>query len=95
MRSRYSAYVTGDTEYLRYSWHPDYRPARLTLDAKQKWLGLKIKSKEKGTSEDSEGTVEFVARYKIDGKGHRLQECSRFAKFEGRWVYLNAVEAIS
>ena len=32
MRSRYSAYVLGDTDYLQRSWHPGTRPARLALD---------------------------------------------------------------
>lgn len=91
MRSRYSAYVTGNTEYLLYSWHPDTRPDQLTLDSRQKWLGLKVKDTENGSPEDAEGTVEFVARYKIDGKGHRLHERSRFTRFEGRWVYLDAL----
>lgn len=91
MRSRYSAYVRGNSEYLLYSWHPDTRPRQLTLDDRQKWLGLKIKGTEDGEPRHTEGTVEFVARYKIDGKGHRLHECSRFTRYEGRWVYLDAV----
>ena len=45
MRSRYSAYVRGLADYLRQSWHPDTRPAELSLDdAPQRthWLGLTV-----------------------------------------------------
>ena len=33
MRSRYSAYVLGDSGYLRATWHPDTCPDELGLDA--------------------------------------------------------------
>ena len=38
---------------------------------------------------DNEGVVEFVARFKIAGRGHRLHEISRFEKVDGRWLYLD------
>lgn len=44
-----------------------------------------------GTPEDREGIVEFVARYKLGGRAHRLHETSRFLKEDGRWLYLEAV----
>jgi SEC-C motif-containing protein len=89
MRSRYCAFVVGDVDYLLASWHPDHRPAQLTLNPEQKWLGLKIKATEAGDPEADRGEVEFVARYKIGGRGHRLHERSRFARMDGRWVYLD------
>lgn len=89
MRSRYSAYVLDNADYLLASWHPDTRPASLNLDGKQNWLGLKIRRAELGGAEDSEGLVEFVARFKIAGRGHRLHEISRFQRLDGRWFYLD------
>ena len=89
MRSRYSAYVLGKTAYLLASWHPSTRPAALSLDENQQWLGLKIRRAEQGGEQDTEGLVEFVARFKIAGRGHRLHEISRFERLDGRWVYLN------
>ena len=88
MRSRYSAFALGEENYLLASWHAKTRPSRVTLDPEQKWIGLSIKSTEAGGAEDSKGVVEFVARYKVAGKGHRLQERSRFEKIDGRWYYL-------
>ncbi len=87
MRSRYSAFVENDQHYLLASWHLDTRPSRVRFDPEQRWLGLKIKSTEAGLETDKLGTVEFVARFKVHGKGHRLHEVSRFEKIEGRWYY--------
>jgi SEC-C motif-containing protein len=65
---------------------------RRTIDAfplQRFWLGLRIKDTQTGTPSDSHGTVEFVARFKIHGRGHRLHEISRFEKIDGRWYYLD------
>ena len=88
MRSRYSAYVTHNENYLRSTWYPVTCPAQLSFDAQQRWLGLKIVRTEAGNPGDSEGVVEFVARYKLGGKGHRLHEVSQFQYVGGRWLYV-------
>jgi SEC-C motif-containing protein len=87
MRSRYSAFVEANADYLLATWHPDTRPSRVRFDPGQRWLGLSIKSTLAGTESDREGTVEFVARFKVNGKGHRLHEVSRFEQIEGLWYY--------
>jgi len=89
MRSRYTAYVLGLTQYLLDSWHPDTRPSSLNLneDIATKWLGLSIKRFEQ-TSETS-AIVEFVARYKVGGqKAERLHEVSQFLLTD-RWYYVS------
>jgi SEC-C motif domain protein len=93
MRSRYSAYVIGDTDYLLASWHPDTRPGFLDLDDARRWLGLTIKAVEGGSEADVEGTVTFVARFKSHGRGHRLCECSRFVREQGVWLYRDGVQS--
>ena len=86
MRSRYSAYVLKLEDYLLATWHPDTRPAELDLDADDtKWLGLNVKKHVR--QDETHATVEFVARYRIAGKGYRLDELSRFVKQDGRWYY--------
>jgi SEC-C motif-containing protein len=89
MRSRYSAFARGEESYLLATWHPDTRPSRVRLDPLQNWLGLAIKSTEAGLADDQQGRVEFVARFKVAGKGHRLHERSRFEKVDGQWYYLD------
>lgn len=86
MRSRYSAYVLKLEDYLLATWHPDTRPAMLDLaDDDTKWLGLVIKRQQE--SGDT-AVVEFVARYKVAGRAHRLHEISRFVREDGRWFYV-------
>ena len=88
MRSRYSAYVVQDEAYLLSSWHPQTRPEQITFDPDIRWLGLKVYSAQ-GGGEDQEGSVTFAARYKIAGRGHRLEERSRFLKVGEQWLYLD------
>jgi len=89
MRSRYVGYVLARKDYLLRTWHESTRPGTLDLsDASLlNWLGLKIVHVEAGDSDDTQGVVEFVARYKIGGKAHRLHETSRFVREEGQWSY--------
>ena len=88
MRSRYTAYALKREDYLLATWHSSTRP--LTLDLKQQfhqWLGLIIKHHEQ--SSPDQAAVEFVARYKINGRAYRLHEISRFARENGMWFYVD------
>jgi SEC-C motif-containing protein len=87
MRSRYTAYVLQNEAYLLATWHPDTRPATLELNTEPpaKWLGLIVKRHQR--LDHSHALVEFVARYKIDGRAHRLHEVSRFERLDERWYY--------
>ena len=90
MRSRYTAYALRNEAYLRASWHASTRPEPGTIDlsAATKWVGLEVK-RHQSTGPDS-AVVEFVARYKLGGRAHRLHEASRFVRKDGRWFYLDA-----
>lgn len=88
MRSRYSAYVLGLADYLLATWHPSTRPAGLEPDPPGlKWLGLEVRHHER--QDDEHATVSFVARSKLGGRAHRLQETSRFVREGGRWFYVD------
>lgn len=90
MRSRYSAYVKQNEPYLLETWHPSTRPTEPLFSGDQtKWLGLTIKKAP--ATLDNQGTVEFVAIYKVGGKAHRLTEISNFVKENGRWLYLDGI----
>lgn len=89
MRSRYSAYALGLTDYLRHSWHPDSCPATLELDPELRWFRLQIRNTHAGGLADTEGTVHFIARYRRHGRAGRLEEDSRFVRVDGRWYYLD------
>jgi SEC-C motif-containing protein len=89
MRSRYSAYVLGREDYLLATWHPATRPRDLELDAtpRPQWQGLTVKSHV--PLDESHATMEFVARYKLNGRAFRLHESSRFERVDGSWLYVD------
>lgn len=91
MRSRYSAFVVMDAAYLLRTWHPDTRPAELTLDAGIQWRRLDIVSTSRCGPLDREGTVEFKAYFRHDGVRGVHHESSRFLRVDRRWYYLDAV----
>lgn len=87
MRSRYTAYTLLREDYLLTTWHPDTRPASLSLnDPPTKWLGLTVHAHQQQDADHA--TVEFTARYKISGRALRLHELSRFVRLEGKWWYV-------
>ena len=85
MRSRYSAYVLGLIDYLLSTWHPSTAPGELEL-APVKWLGLEVRQ---AHNTGDAGIVEFVARYRENGRAVRLHEVSRFVREAGRWRYID------
>ena len=92
MRSRYSAYVKHAFEHLGRSLSAEQRKDYSPEDArrwseKSEWLGLKILRVEKGGEGDTEGLVEFSARFRSDGNEHEHLEAAVFTRDEGRWVY--------
>lgn len=94
MRSRYSAFVLKDSDYLRYTWHPDHFPASILFDDKEsiKWLRLAIITSQ--LTDATHGIVEFIAHYKIQGRAAKLHEISRFTQIptsDGtlHWVYVD------
>ncbi len=91
MRSRYMAYVQGRADYLLQTWHPSTRPATLDLEGEPgAWLGLKVIRAEARDPEDAQGLVEFVARYKVNGRAHRQHEISHFVRENHQWFYREA-----
>jgi SEC-C motif-containing protein len=85
MRSRYSAFVKRNEEYLLRTWHPRTRPARVDFDPGMRWTGLEILATTEGTAFHTTGTVTFRASF----KGGALHERSRFERVDGAWVYVD------
>ena len=91
MRARFSAYVREDDDYLLRSWHPDTRPAAVEPDPGLHWTGLAVLETTGGGLFDTEGVVDFRARYVEHGRAGEMRERSRFVKHDGAWVYWGAV----
>ena len=88
MRSRYSAYVTSEIDYVHQTTHPTQRSKfnhkeSLEWSRKADWKSLEIIRTDSGGPEDSTGTVEFVAHYYEKGKAVRHHEIAEFRKEDG------------
>lgn len=92
MRSRYSAFVLGDINYLMSSHHSATRPIKERNDMLRwtksvSWMGLQIVTKKAGATTDTEGWVEFKAMYSQDGILECIHENSYFEKQKDIWYY--------
>lgn len=89
MRSRYTAFVTGDADHLFRTWHPRTRPDDVRPDPATRWTGLRVLAAEGDT-------VEFVAQWeRSQREGGELHEVSRFEQRAGRWCYVDGVVDVS
>jgi SEC-C motif-containing protein len=88
MRSRYSAYVLCNEEYLLATWHPSTRPGSIPFNENQKWLGLNVI--DSSVTGGASAEVEFIARSRVSNAAAvRQHERSRFVREGGRWFYVD------
>lgn len=93
MRSRYSAFVKANGEYLQKSHHSSERlnnssqKELLTWTKSVSWVKLDVLKTEKGLENDTEGFVEFKAYFFSNGKLDFIHEKSSFIRENGFWVY--------
>jgi len=92
MRSRYSAFVAGDVDWIMDSHHPDTvseidREEVETWSKQSDWLGLTIRETTDGGAEDEEGIVDFRARYRLNGQEVNHVERARFLRADGDWRF--------
>ena len=93
MRSRYTAFVKGNGQYLQKSHHPKTRPSKkeaIEIEEWAKsvdWIKLEVLNSTKGTSIDTEGTVEFKAYFYENSRVSIIHENSYFEKVSGLWEY--------
>ena len=96
MRSRYAAYVQRNYIHLRRSLSREQQADFSEKDAREwaessEWLGLEITGTEGGGPDDQTGTVDFVARFKINGEERKHVEKASFIREDGNWVYAGQV----
>ena len=92
MRSRYTAYVHGDADYLH---RTSAGEALLRFDRADiensfqstEWQGLEVRNVEGGQIADTVGHVTFTARFRQNGRTHALSERSEFRRIGGAWRY--------
>ncbi|QWA08958.1 YchJ family protein [Sodalis ligni] len=97
MRSRYTAYVLHNLDYLISTWHPDCRAEQWRDDIAAnfpltEWKGLTIKDERAGKN-GHESYVEFIALF-YDRHNRRpgfIHERSRFVQLNERWYYIDGI----
>ena len=96
MRSRYSAFVLCNSDYLLQSHSNQFRDASTMKNTMRwsrsvAWNHLEIISSNNGLENDSTGTVEFKAYFREKNKLKCIHENSSFIRQDGHWVYLKEI----
>lgn len=89
MRSRYTAFATGDAAHLLATWHASTRPESIAFEPDLRWRRLLIVDREAGGPFDSAGVVEFEAFWRQGDDRGSLRERSRFLREDRRWFYID------
>ncbi|MGK5089519.1 YchJ family metal-binding protein [Bdellovibrionota bacterium FG-2] len=95
LRARYTAFTLQEVDFIIDSHHSktkkDLKREEVEDWAKNsKWLGLRIVQTDKGTAQDTEGSVTFCAQFEADGKQEDHWEHALFEKEDGKWRFLDA-----
>ena len=94
MRSRYTAYTLHNIDYIAATNDPrsneefDVETSRKWSESSE-WLGLDIVSIDKGQASDTQGAVEFIAKFKTEGVERKHHELSYFEKLDGKWFFVD------
>jgi len=93
MRSRYSAFVLANGDYLMQTHHNSTRPisekkAIVKWAKSVEWVKLDVLETTKGLENDDDGIVTFKAYFYDNGKMDLIHEKSAFIKENNKWYYL-------
>ncbi|HYD29656.1 MAG TPA: YchJ family metal-binding protein [Azospirillaceae bacterium] len=93
MRSRYTAFVRRDVDYLERTNAPEIRAAFNRADAERavresEWKDLEVLAVTGGGPEDETGDVEFQALCRRRGEWVRYHELGSFRRDDGQWFYV-------
>jgi SEC-C motif-containing protein len=94
LRSRYSAFVKNQIQYIVDTIHPEKRKGFDVQSIEKwaresQWLRLEILDTEAGGEKDSDGKVEFIAHYIENGKEAEHHERAQFKKADDRWYFFD------
>ncbi len=99
MRSRYSAYVNCEIDYLVETTYPNQRkflnPESMRNWSKNsEWHKLEIIKTKAGMPEDNTGEVEFIAYFSEKGVQKKHPELSYFIKEDEKWYFDNSDKSL-
>ncbi|WP_439889213.1 YchJ family protein [Pseudomonas sp. MBLB4123] len=94
MRSRYSAYVLGQVDYLLATTLPAQqagldREAIRAWSLQSTWLGLEVESAKVLGGQPEHAFVTFTARWHDEAGEHSHRECSAFVQRGKQWFFID------
>lgn len=97
MRSRYSAFVEGNVDYIMDTHDPQTvkdidREGTEEWAKQSEWKGLEVLETEKGEESDTEGRVDFCASYELKGSKVEHRERALFRKDGDTWYFVDGVQ---
>lgn len=97
MRSRYTAYATGNVDWIVESQSADGRAfvdrkATEEWSKRAQWHRMEVLETKDGGEGDSEGFVDFKAYYTIGGEDVTHHEIASFRKEDGEWFFVDGLE---
>jgi SEC-C motif-containing protein len=92
MRSRYTSYVKHEIAWLKdsleVSQRADFDEKSVSeWSSSAEWVGLQILGTHKGGPKDTQGWVEFVARFKQEDTLREHHEIGEFHKVDDAWFF--------
>lgn len=98
MRSRYTAYVLHDDDYIMKTWADNETKPTVLFeknDIRPKFVKLEV-LETSINDEQTQGTVHFIAKARTSFGAQTLQELSLFQKdAQGHWLYMGPVPSDS
>ena len=89
MRSRYSAFVMHELDYLKDTMTENFSKQKTKIWLKKiVWKKLTILAVEQGQMQDTAGCVKFKADYTENKENKSMIEDSYFEKINDKWLYL-------
>ncbi|MBF0107048.1 MAG: YchJ family protein [Deltaproteobacteria bacterium] len=91
LRSRYTAFVAGETDYIKTTHHPDTAKdldmqSIIEWSRNSSWLSLEIINIDESTEKDTT-FIEFCAKYTQKDGTHHHNETSIFKKKDDTWFF--------
>jgi SEC-C motif-containing protein len=97
LRSRYSAFVKGEIDYILATHDSETRDQVKkeeieSWSKESQWLGLEVLQIHPESQDGNEAVIDFTARYETGEKTFDHTERSTFRKKNGRWFFHDAQE---
>ncbi|MBP9722782.1 MAG: YchJ family protein [Gammaproteobacteria bacterium] len=98
MRSRYTAYTMANIDYIFDTMRDNAlknsdRVEALKWAKSSKWLGLEV-LKTSVNLENTEGEVEFIAKFQQNSHTQEHREHAKFKKYHNKWYYIGEVPKV-